>query len=100
MIPMARVRPTDRALPTTLLTDTSRPTPDTAAEPGQMVKISSNQMAAKFTRSMGLQEDDAAAVTGPGRHYLLAALTHHPRGDGYLEKPAAAVDRYLAPTGN
>ena len=53
-------------------------------------------------RKWGTWEDwkhDAAAVSGPGRHYLLVALTHHPRGDEYLEKLAAAVDDYLAPDG-
>jgi beta-lactamase class A len=53
-------------------------------------------------RKWGTWEDwkhDAAAVTGPGRHYLLVALTRHPRGDQYLEKLAVAVDDYLVPAG-
>lgn len=41
---------------------------------------------------------DSAVVTGPGRHYILAAMTHHPRGGEYLEKFAAATDGHLAPT--
>lgn len=46
-------------------------------------------------RKWGSWEDwrhDAAVVTGPGRHYLLVALTRHPQGDAYLADLAAAVD--------
>lgn len=35
---------------------------------------------------------DSAVITGPGRHYILVALTHHPRGDDYLVDLAVAVD--------
>jgi beta-lactamase class A len=35
---------------------------------------------------------DTALITGPNRHYILVALTHHPRGDDYLADLAAAVD--------
>ncbi len=35
---------------------------------------------------------DTAIITGPGRHYILVALTHHPKGDGYLVDLAVAVD--------
>ena len=35
---------------------------------------------------------DTAIITGPGRHYILVALTQHPRGDEYLENLARAVD--------
>lgn len=35
---------------------------------------------------------DTAVVSGPGRHYVLAALTRHPRGDEYLVELARAVD--------
>lgn len=37
-------------------------------------------------------QHDAAIVTGPGRHYILVALTHHPRGRDYLAALASAVD--------
>jgi len=50
-------------------------------------------------RKWGSWEDwlhDAAVVTGPGRHYILVALTHHPRGDAYLEDLAKAVDDVMA----
>jgi TonB family protein len=35
---------------------------------------------------------DTAVVTSPERHYILVALTRHPRGDEYLAALAAAVD--------
>ncbi len=35
---------------------------------------------------------DTAVITGPGRHYILVAMTQHPRGDEYLEALAPAVD--------
>jgi hypothetical protein len=46
-------------------------------------------------RKSGSWEDwlhDTAIITGPGRHYILAALTRHPRGDDYLVALAEAVD--------
>jgi beta-lactamase class A len=42
-------------------------------------------------------QHDAAVVTGHGRHYVLVALTQHPRGDDYLIALAAAVDDWMAP---
>ncbi|MEP6662135.1 MAG: serine hydrolase [Verrucomicrobiota bacterium] len=38
---------------------------------------------------------DSAIVTGGGRHYILVALTRHPKGDEYLEELAKAVDDLL-----
>ncbi len=38
---------------------------------------------------------DSAVVSGPGRHYLLAALTHHPGGNEYLEGFAIGIDDLL-----
>jgi hypothetical protein len=38
-------------------------------------------------------------VIGPQRHYILVALTHHPRGDEYLERFATAVDDCIASGG-
>jgi len=35
---------------------------------------------------------DSAIVSGPGRHYILVGLTHHPKGDEYLADLARAVD--------
>ena len=49
----------------------------------------------EIIRKWGSWEDwyhDAAVVTGSGRHYILVALTRHPRGDDYLVELAQAVD--------
>jgi beta-lactamase class A len=35
---------------------------------------------------------DCAVVTGPGRHYIVVAMTRHPKGDEYLVEFARAVD--------
>ena len=35
---------------------------------------------------------DTAVVTGRGRHYILVAMTNHPKGDEYLVALAGAVD--------
>jgi beta-lactamase class A len=46
-------------------------------------------------RKWGSYEDylhDSALIEGPGRRYVLVALTHHPSGDAYLEALARAVD--------
>lgn len=49
----------------------------------------------QIIRKWGSWEDwfhDAAVVTGGGRHYILVALTRHPRGDEYLVALSQAVD--------
>ena len=49
-------------------------------------------------RKWGTWQDwrhDSAMITGPDRHYILVALTHHPKGDAYLEALATAVDDLL-----
>jgi len=49
----------------------------------------------QIIRKWGSWEDwfhDAAIVTGGGRHYILVALTHHPKGDEYLVALGRAVD--------
>jgi beta-lactamase class A len=38
---------------------------------------------------------DSAIVAGPGRHYILVALIHHPKGDDYLEELARTVDDWM-----
>jgi len=41
----------------------------------------------QIIRKWGSWEDwrhDTAVITGPRRHYILVALTHHPKGDEYL----------------
>lgn len=40
---------------------------------------------------------DTAIVTGGGRHYIVVAMTHHPKGDDYLVEFASAVDDLLKP---
>jgi beta-lactamase class A len=50
-------------------------------------------------RKWGSWEDwlhDSAIIEGPGRHYILVALTHHPQGDAYLEDLAREVDDVMA----
>lgn len=39
---------------------------------------------------------DTALVEGPGRRYVIAALTHHAAGDAYLEDLAREVDDILS----
>jgi len=54
----------------------------------------------QIIRKWGTWQDwrhDAAVVTGGGRHYILVALTRHPRGDEYLVELAGAVDDLLHP---
>ena len=46
-------------------------------------------------RKSGTYEDwfhDSAIIEGPNRRYVLVALTHHPKGDAYLEELAREVD--------
>jgi beta-lactamase class A len=46
-------------------------------------------------RKWGSWEDwlhDSAIIEGPHRKYILVALTHHPRGDDYLEELARRID--------
>ena len=53
----------------------------------------------QIIRKWGTWKDwfhDSAVITGPGRHYILVALTHHPDGDKYLADLAEAVDDLLA----
>jgi beta-lactamase class A len=49
----------------------------------------------QIIRKWGTWQDwrhDSAVVTARDRHYILVALTHHPKGDEYLEQLAPAVD--------
>ena len=52
----------------------------------------------QIIRKWGSWQDwlhDTAVVTGGGRHYVLVALTRHPKGDEYLVELAKAVDDLL-----
>ena len=42
---------------------------------------------------------DTAVIRGPNRHYIIVALTHHPKGDEYLVDLAAAVDDLMTRKG-
>jgi beta-lactamase class A len=49
----------------------------------------------KILRKWGSWENwlhDSAIIEGPGRKYILVGLTHHARGDEYLEELARRVD--------
>jgi beta-lactamase class A len=52
----------------------------------------------QIIRKWGTWEDwfhDTAVITGPNRHYILVAMTRHPRGDNYLEEFAGEVDNLM-----
>ena len=52
----------------------------------------------QIIRKWGSWQDwlhDSAVVTGGGRHYIIVALTKHPKGDEYLAEMAKAVDDLL-----
>ena len=52
----------------------------------------------QIIRKWGTWEDwrhDAAVVTGGGRHYVIVALTRHPKGDEHLEELVRGVDDLL-----
>jgi len=38
---------------------------------------------------------DSALISGPGRHYILIALTHSTKGDEYLEDLARSIDNLI-----
>lgn len=53
----------------------------------------------QIIRKWGSWEDwkhDTAVINGPRRHYILVALTRHPKGDGYLVDLARSVDDLMA----
>jgi beta-lactamase class A len=55
----------------------------------------------QIIRKWGSWEDwrhDSAVVTGSGRHYIIVALTKHPKGDDYLVELAKAVDDLMIGT--
>jgi beta-lactamase class A len=52
-------------------------------------------LGAELLRKSGWWENwfhDTAIVSGGGRHYIIVAMTHHPRGDDYLVEFARSVD--------
>jgi beta-lactamase class A len=57
----------------------------------------------QIIRKWGSWQDwlhDTSVVTGGGRHYILVALTKHPKGDEYLVALAKAVDDLLTDAGH
>ena len=53
----------------------------------------------QILRKSGWWEDwfhDTAIVTGGGRHYIMVAMTHHPKGEEYLVEFARQVDDVVA----
>ena len=57
----------------------------------------------QIIRKWGSWEDwmhDCAVVSGGGRHYILVALTRHPKGDEYLAGLAKAVDDLMVRVSN
>jgi beta-lactamase class A len=68
--------------------------PDIPAEDIKFVKGLTGRNL-EILRKSGTWENwlhDTAVIIGPGRHYILVALTNHPRGDDYLADLATAVD--------
>ncbi len=72
--------------------------PDIPHDPIKFVKGLAGRPGLEIVRKWGTWENwlhDTAIVTGPGRHYILVAMTNHPRGDEYLEALAGRVDDLL-----
>jgi beta-lactamase class A len=72
--------------------------PDIPHDPHKFVKGLAGREV-QVLRKWGSWENylhDSALVTGPGRSYILVGLTHHPKGDDYLENLAPQVDDLLS----
>ena len=72
--------------------------PDLPHDQIKFVKGLAGRKNLHIIRKWGTWEDwlhDCAIVTGPHRHYILVALTHHPKGDEYLEQLARKADELL-----
>jgi beta-lactamase class A len=69
--------------------------PDLPHDDIKFVKALKGRPGVTILRKWGTWEDwlhDTAVIEGPGRKYILVGITHHPKGDEYLEALAAAVD--------
>jgi beta-lactamase class A len=69
--------------------------PDIEHSDNKFVKGLKGREGLRIIRKSGTWENwlhDTVVVAGPGRHYVLVALTEHPKGDEYLEALAPAVD--------
>jgi beta-lactamase class A len=61
----------------------------------KFVKGLASREGLELRRKWGTWENwmhDSAVITGPRRHYILVALTEHPKGDDYLVDLAPAID--------
>jgi beta-lactamase class A len=69
--------------------------PDIPHQPIKFVAALSGREGVKIIRKSGSWENwlhDSAVVEGPGRHYIIVAMTNHPKGDEYLVEFARGVD--------
>jgi beta-lactamase class A len=69
--------------------------PDLPADDIKFVKALKDREGITLLRKWGSWQNwlhDTAVITAPNRHYILVALTHHPKGDAYLEDLARATD--------
>src|SRR5947208_650135 len=69
--------------------------PDIPHDDIKFVKALADRPGVQIIRKWGTWEDwhhDCAVVTAPGRHYILVALTKHPKGDEYLVDLAQRMD--------
>jgi beta-lactamase class A len=69
--------------------------PDVAHDDHKFTKGLAGREGLRVIRKSGTWQNwlhDTAVITGGGRHYVLVALTEHPKGDEYLEALAPAVD--------
>ena len=72
--------------------------PDIPHDDIKFVHALKDRSGVQMIRKWGSWEDwfhDCAVVTAPGRHYILVALTKHPKGDEYLVDLATAVDDHM-----
>jgi beta-lactamase class A len=76
-------------------------TPDLPPDNIKFVKALADRNV-QIIRKWGTWQDwyhDSAVITGPGRMYILVALTRHPKGDEYLVDLARAVDDQMQAAG-
>lgn len=73
--------------------------PDLAPSDLFFAKALKDRPRVELYRKWGKWQDwnhDAAVITGPGRHYVLVALTRHAKGGEYLEALARGVDEAMS----
>jgi beta-lactamase class A len=68
----------------------------------KFVKVLADRPGVEIIRKWGSWQEwlhDSAIIAGPNRHYILVGMTHHPKGDEYLEGLALAVDDLMLNAG-